>query len=199
MFFTLLVFYRLIIIKRLNLIDPVLIEECRKGNLNNFRKVVEKASPFAYSVAFRMLGDEDLAKDVVQETMVTVWQKLDGIKAAEGFKSWLYRIVINKCYDELRKRKRSQEFSQNGEIWENLADTLSDNSSACLENMELAAIISGLTEKLSPKQKAVFILSDLEDMTNDEIALITGISKLAVKANLYYARKSIKAMLMKYT
>jgi len=180
------------------LIDPGLIEECRGGNLNNFRKVVEAAAPFAYSVAFRMLGDEDLAKDAVQETMVTVWQKLEVIKSPEGFKSWLYRIVINKCYDELRKRKRNHEYSQDEKIWKKLSETLSDNASADLENIEMAAIISGLTEKLSPKQKAVFILSDLEDMTNDEVALITGMSKLVVKANLYYARKNIKTMLVKY-
>ncbi|HUX94676.1 MAG TPA: RNA polymerase sigma factor [Bacteroidales bacterium] len=180
------------------MIDPGLIEECRGGNLNNFRKVVEAAAPFAYSVAFRMLGDEDLAKDAVQETMVTVWQKLEVIKSPEGFKSWLYRIVINKCYDELRKRKRNHEYSQDEKIWKKLSETLSDNASADLENIEMAAIISGLTEKLSPKQKAVFILSDLEDMTNDEVALITGMSKLVVKANLYYARKNIKTMLVKY-
>jgi len=180
------------------LIDKELIEECRGGNLNSFRKIVEAASPFAYSVAFRMLGDEDLAKDAVQESMVTVWQKLESIRSPEGFKSWLYRIVINKCYDELRKRKRRQEYSQDEKIWKKLSETLSDNASVNLENREMAAIISGLTEKLSPKQKAVFILSDLEEMTNEEIASITGMSKLVVKANLYYARKSIKTMLMKY-
>ncbi len=180
------------------MIDPKLIEECRGGNLNNFRKIVEEASPFTYSVAFRMLGDEALAKDAVQETMITVWQKLEYIKSPEGFKSWLYRIVINKCYDELRKRKRNYEFSQDEKIWKKLSETLSDSASTDLENKEMAVIISGLTEKLSPKQKAVFILSDLEDMTNDEVAIITGMSKLVVKANLFYARKSIKKMLMKY-
>ena len=83
-----------------------LIEECRNGNLQNFRKVVGMASPFVFSVAFRMVGDEDLAKDIVQETMVTVWQKLENIGSSESFKSWLYRIAVNKCYDHLRKRKK---------------------------------------------------------------------------------------------
>ena len=181
------------------MIEAKLIEECRGGNLNNFRKVVEVATPFAYSVAFRMLGDDAVAKDVVQETMVTVWQKLENIKSPGGFKSWLYRIVINKCYDELRKRKRSHEISLDGKIWKKLSETLFDNESTELENAEMAAIISGLTERLSPKQKAVFILSDLEDMSNEEIAGITGMSRLVVKANLSYARKSIKTMLMKYS
>ena len=80
-----------------------IIEECRKGDLQNFRKVVEKTSPLVFSIAFRMLGDEDTARDVVQETMVTIWQKIAKIKTAESFKTWVYRIAVNKCYDQLRK------------------------------------------------------------------------------------------------
>jgi RNA polymerase sigma-70 factor (ECF subfamily) len=57
------------------LIDPGLIDECRNGNLQNFRKLIEVSSPFAYSVSYRMLGDDEEAKDVVQEAMVTIWQK----------------------------------------------------------------------------------------------------------------------------
>jgi RNA polymerase sigma-70 factor (ECF subfamily) len=180
------------------LIDIRLIEECRSGNLNNFRKVVEASTPFAFSVAFRMLGDEDLAKDVVQETMVTVWQKISKIKSPEVYKTWLYRIVLNKCYDELRKQKKNPEISQDDSSWTKLSEKISENTSEGIGNTEMAVIISGLTEKLSPKQKAVFILSDLEEMTNDEVAVITGMNKLTVKANLYYARRSIRNMLQKY-
>jgi RNA polymerase sigma-70 factor (ECF subfamily) len=180
------------------LIDIRLIEECRKGNLNSFRKVVEASTPFAFSVAFRMLGDEDMAKDVVQETMVTVWQKISKIKSPGVYKTWLYRIVINKCYDELRKKKRNPEISQDDSAWARLSERISEDTSGIFGNNEIALIISGLTEKLSPKQKAVFILSDLDEMTNDEVAAITGMNKLTVKANLYYARKSIRNMLKKY-
>ena len=88
------------------MIDIKLIEECRGGNFNNFRKLVELTSPFAFSVAFRMLGDEDQAKDVVQETMVTIWQKLKKIKSSEVYKTWIYRIVVNKCYDRYEKKEK---------------------------------------------------------------------------------------------
>lgn len=159
---------------------------------------MEASTPFAFSVAFRMLGDEDLAKDIVQETLVTVWQKISKIKSPEVYKTWLYRIVLNKCYDELRKQKRNPEISQDDSSWAKLSERIADNSPEGIGKTDMAVIISGLTEKLSPKQKAVFILSDFEDMTNDEIAAITGMSKLTVKANLFYARKSIRNMLQKY-
>ena len=178
--------------------DIKLIEECRGGNLSNFRKLVEATTPFVYSVAFRMLGDEALAKDAVQETMVTVWQQLGKLRSAGTYKTWVYRIVINKCYDNLRQMKRNMEYPASEKTWELLSETVSQWPSSELEAKETAKIISILTNNLSPKQKAVFVLSELEDMTNEEISSITGMSKLAIKANLYYARKSISVMLEKY-
>jgi RNA polymerase sigma-70 factor (ECF subfamily) len=180
------------------LIDIQLIEECRGGNFNNFRKLIELTSPFAYSVAFRILGNEDQAKDVVQETMITIWQKLKKIKSAEVYKTWIYRIVVNKCYDHMRKRKRNPEFIADEQTWALISNRISVGPSAALENSETSKIIGLLTERLSYKQKTVFVLSDLEGMSNDEISEITGISKSAVKANLYHARKSISEKVEKY-
>jgi RNA polymerase sigma-70 factor (ECF subfamily) len=180
------------------LIDLKLIEECRGGNFNNFRKLVELTSPYAFSLAFRMLGDEDLAKDVVQETMVTIWQKLKSIKSAEVYKTWIYKVVINKCYDQLRNKKRNREYVTDGKTWQILSERISQMPSSQLENEEIARIIGILTDKLSPKQKAIFILSEIDGMTGDEISEVTGISKSVIKANLYYARKSISGMIEKY-
>jgi RNA polymerase sigma-70 factor (ECF subfamily) len=149
-------------------------------------------------VAFRILGNEDQAKDVVQETMITIWQKLKKIKSAEVYKTWIYRIVVNKCYDHMRKRKRNPEFVTDEQTWELISNRISVEPSVTLENSEISKIIGILTEKLSPRQKAVFVLSDLEGMSNDEISEITGISKSAVKANLYHARKSISEKVEKY-
>lgn len=178
--------------------DLKLIEECRSGNLENFRKLIESTSPFAFSVAFRMMGDEDQAKDIVQETMVIVWQKLKKIKSAEAYKTWIYRIVVNKCYDQLRKRKINPELSADEKTWKLISDTISVGPSSEMENNEIALIIRLLTERLSPKQKAVFVLADIEQLSHDEISEITGISKSGIKANLHYARKSISVMVEKY-
>jgi RNA polymerase sigma-70 factor, ECF subfamily len=180
------------------LIDNRIIEECRGGNLDNFRLLVKKTIPFIYSVAFRMLGDEDQAEDVIQESLITVWRKIRKIRSVKSYKTWVYRIAINKCYDYMRERKRRGEFMADDKTWELLSDTVSEEQSDDLENDDIALIISALTNRLSPKQKAVFILSDLEQFTSDEISEITGISKSRVKANLYYARKKISGMIDKY-
>jgi RNA polymerase sigma-70 factor (ECF subfamily) len=178
--------------------DRELIDECRNGNLQNFRKLIEVSAPFAYSVSYRMLGDEDEAKDVVQESMITIWQKINRIKSSESFKTWLYKIVVNKCYDRLRKRKRNQEIRADEKFWETINNhTMSDQPSE-LDYAETAMIINLLTEKLSPVQKAVFVLGDIEEMSHDEISAITGMSRRNVKASLYYARKKMNEMIKKH-
>lgn len=180
------------------MIGKELIEQCRNGDLRNFRKVVEKTSPMVFSVAFRMTGDEDTARDIVQDTMVTIWQKLAKIKSAESYKTWVYRIAVNKCNDQLRKRKRQSEFRYDDQAWSLISNHTSEEGITELENKENAMIIDFLTNKLSHKQKAVFILSELEEIPADEIVKITGMNRSAIKSNLYYARKNIESMLKKY-
>lgn len=198
MFLPFLYYYVLIADSIIILVDPELIEECRKGDLQSFRKLIGISSPFAFSVAFRMLGDEELAKDVVQETMITIWKKLKNIRSAESYKRWLYRIVVNKCYDFLRKEKKNIEERADDKTWELISNKITDASASVIENDETAKIIKLLTGKLSPKQKSVFVLSDLEEMTPEEISEITGMSRRNIKANLHYARKNIGEMLQKY-
>jgi RNA polymerase sigma-70 factor (ECF subfamily) len=178
--------------------DKTIIEQSIQGDLQSFRKLVLVSSPFAYSVAFRMIGDEAQSKDIAQESMITIWKNLKKIKAPESYKSWLYRIVINKCYDELRKQKKNPEFTADEKTWAQLSDKISQNPSARLENEEMAKLISLLTEKLSPKQKAVFILSELEELSGDEISEITSMSKANIKANLHHSRKKIAELIEKY-
>jgi RNA polymerase sigma-70 factor (ECF subfamily) len=98
----------------------------------------------------------------------------------------------------MRKRKRNPEFVADEQTWGVISNMISEGPSIALENSEISKIISILTERLSTKQKAVFVLSDLEGMSNDEISEITGISKSAVKANLYHARKSISEKIEKF-
>jgi RNA polymerase sigma-70 factor (ECF subfamily) len=130
--------------------------------------------------------------------MVTIWQKLNRIKSSEVYKVWVYRIVVNKCYDYLRNRKKNPEVTADENTWVLLADRIGERTSTEIDNTEIARIISLLTGRLSPKQKAVFVLADLEDMTPEEISEITGMSRRNIKANLHYARKNIGEMIAKY-
>jgi RNA polymerase sigma-70 factor (ECF subfamily) len=180
------------------LIDPEIIEECRKGNMANFRMLVDPSSVIIFRLAFRMLGDEEKARDVVQDTLVSVWQKIDTIKSPEVYRTWIYRIAMNKCYDELRRRKKIPEYGADEKTWSLISERIADGSASSFENREIASVINVLTNRLSPKQKAVFILSDIEELSSDEVSAVTGMTKVLVKANLHYARKRIAELLERY-
>lgn len=178
--------------------DLRIIEESRKGNINSFRKLIEDTSPFVYRVALRMVGQSDAARDIVQETMITVWQNLAKIKSVQAYRNWVYRIALNKCYDDLRKKQRNFENTADDRTWKIISEKTADNTISGFESEEAIKIIDLLASQLSPVQKAVFILSEIDDMSHDEICGITGMSKNKVKSNLYYARKNITGLIEKY-
>jgi len=180
------------------LTEEELIRKCLEGDLQSFGRLVEKASPEAFSVAFRILCDEDEAEDIVQETMITVWRKLKSLSSSASFKTWMFRIVVNKCYDRLRKMKRNPEFRPDERTWKKISGLNVTAAGEELENEENARVINALTHKLSPRQKTVFVLSEIEALTGDEIAEITGMNKKVIKSNLWHARRNIAAMLDKY-
>ncbi|MCU0409362.1 MAG: sigma-70 family RNA polymerase sigma factor [Bacteroidales bacterium] len=180
------------------MVENSIIEECIQGNFENLRMLVRKTSEALYPVVFRMTGNNGKAEDIVQETMITVWQKIGKLKSPGAYKAWVFRIAVNKCYDYLRSRKSIPETMADEGSWKLLSASLRDNSSAELENTEIAKIVGALAASLSPKQKAIFVLSDIEDMTPDEIARITGFGKASIKANLHFARRNIAGKLEKY-
>jgi RNA polymerase sigma-70 factor (ECF subfamily) len=182
----------------MNPVNPDIIRKSKEGDMLAFRELVIRSTPYAYSVAFRILNDENYAKDAVQESMIKVWKKLDGFHEDNNFKTWLYRIVVHTCFDFLRKQKRNPEFRPDEKLWEKLGSSISEGRDSRLENRETAQIIRSLTNKLSPLQKAVFVMSELMQLEQEEIAEILNTNKSAVKANLYYARKGIKTMMEKH-
>lgn len=171
--------------------DKIIIEKAIKGKLSSFRELVEASIPMAYSFACRMTGNAEDASDIVQESMISVWKGLHRLNSAEGYKSWLYRIVINKCRDHFRKKKRNSEIFPDDHGWAHLERILTDIDDHSIENEENLKLITLLTDKLSPMQKTVFILCDLEGLSHEEVAGITSTGRGNIKANLYYARKKM--------
>lgn len=175
-----------------------LIKDCIEKDQKAFKTLMEAYSDFAFTVAFRILNDEDEAKDAVQESFISVWKNIERFNTDKDFKLWLNKIIVNKCYDVLRKKKREALVYSDKTEW-NFPDLLSDNNSDTkLNNKELATIIRHFTKSLSPKQKLVFILSELQGFNHAEISEISGIKRNSVKSNLNHARRNIGIMLEKY-
>lgn len=175
-----------------------LIQHSINGDDNAFRKLVEAHQQFVYAVAFRLLCNEFDAEEATQETFIKIWKKLNSFKNEMRFTTWLYKVAINICYDKIKTTKRFRnriEFDFDHSIILNQASF--ENIENSLINREQAEIIRFLTGELTPKQKLVFTLTELECLTTDEIITITGLSSEKIKSNLYCAKQNIKEKLLK--
>jgi len=157
-----------------------------------FRQLVDTLQPFVYRLAFRLLCNEDEAKDVVQETFIRVWLHLHKYRPDARFSTWLYKIACNLCYDRLRAIKRSQVNSTTVFDLSQLDVPEENDIEQSLINRNLIEWITALTHDLTPKQKLVFTLRDIEGMELEEIREITGMSGEKIKSNLYLARQYIR-------
>jgi RNA polymerase sigma-70 factor (ECF subfamily) len=173
-----------------------IIKMAMKGNHDAFRLIVSQNQSLIYSVAYRFLGSAEDAEDVVQEAFIRVWKHLPNFRFDVKLSTWLYRIVVNLCLDVLKSPQRKQQKS-NVEVNEEWS---CDNPAADREvhAHELHALIQEAASDLTPKQKAVFILRDLEGLLVEEVCSMLSMSAGNVKSNLYYARQQMGEKLKKY-
>jgi len=170
-----------------------LIISSKRNDDNAFRKIVEEYQAMVYSLAFRILCNEEEAKDIVQETFIKVWINLSCYKLDKKFSTWVYAIASNLCLDRLRSSKHRHQTKFVDETLNNLIS--SEDIEQTFINSELGAIILRLTNELTPKQKIVFTLRYLEELEIEEIVEITHLSPNKIKSNLFLARQAIRKKL----
>ncbi len=175
-------------------IDNILISRCQTGDKDAFRQLVERCQRMVFSVALKMLADEDEAKDAMQETFLRVWLNISKYDSRRSFTTWLFAIVSRLCLDRLKGRARIIALPEDEAVLRHYASADGQHD---LENREWVAIVRLLAEKLSPKQRLVFTLSQLEGLSSQEVEEATGYTAKQVKSNLYAARQTIRERLMK--
>ena len=172
-----------------------LVERSRKQDASAFALLVAEYQTFVFRLAFRLLCNEEEARDMVQETFLRVWLSLDKYRPEFRFATWLYRVACNICYDRLRVLQHSPAGALSDIAFSELPILSDDNVEAVLVNRELKAHILYFMQQLTPKQKLVFTLRDIEELEIKEIEIITGLTSIQIKTNLYLARKSIRKKL----
>ena len=173
-----------------------IIEEVKSGNKTAFKYLVEEHQQYAFRVAFRVLCNEEDAKDVVQESFIKVWKNINSFDVNLKFTTWMYKIVINSALDKLRSLKRPNTINID-KVSENLCHLEKNGPDVQLENQELGNIISLIAEGLPTKQKLVFVLRDIQGFDSIEVEKILEMPATSVKSNLYTARKSVRKKLSK--
>jgi RNA polymerase sigma-70 factor (ECF subfamily) len=175
------------------------VTRSQSGDLAAFEQLVRKYQPYAFSLAMKFLCDEAEASDVVQDSFLRVWKHIDRYDPNQKFTTWLYRIVSNLCVDRFRTLKRSRNIFLSRDRDPVLEDLPDERDWETMHsNEQLADIVRVLSGRLSRRQRLIFTLRDLQDLTVDEVVEITGLSIGSVKTNLHYARKSIRDVLVRH-
>lgn len=170
--------------------------KCVEGDVHAFETIVRQYQSFTFALAMRLLADEDEASDVVQESFVRVWKHINQYDPRKKFTTWLYTIVTNLSLDRLRAIKRNRRlFFPRDDNRDTEGVQVSDDVVEILSNQELAAMIKSLTAELPVKQRLVFALRDLQDLSVEEVAEIADMSIGSVKTNLHYARRRIRTLM----
>ncbi len=158
-----------------------------------FEQLVTRYQQRMVALAFHMLGNLEEARDQSQEAFVRFWQHQHWPDDMDAGFAYLARIVINLCIDRLRKRKRHRVVFLDDEIESSLLS--SEEPERAVEADELQALLESAITRLKPRQKAIFILRDIEGYSVAETAKIIGGSENNVLVNLHKARKNLRKWL----
>jgi RNA polymerase sigma-70 factor (ECF subfamily) len=180
--------------------DEVLVKAAQKGEMAAFEELVARHRDKIYARAFSMLRNEDDAIDLSQEAWVKGWQRLVQFQGEASFATWMTRIVINLCLDQLRKQKRvkSESIDQMDEETggvERQLPIINPNPTEGLERGELRQRIDKALAQLSHEHRTVLILHEFEELEYKLIAKKMGCSIGTVMSRLFYARRKMAALL----
>lgn len=177
-------------------VERQIVEKAMAGDRAAFRQLVEKHQGFVYRVAYRFVRTRSDAEDVTQETFVRLWRHMSRYRKEVRLTTWLYKIVTNLCLDMLKSaHTRHSRQSMDAASYAEAGGAVADEG---VLHDELRSAVEEIMNTLSPKQKAVFILRDMEDRSVDEIEEILGMSAGQIKSNLYYARRKVSEDLALY-
>ena len=181
-----------------NIPEKTLIRAAQRGDLESFNLLVLRYQNLLFGIALRLLNDEDAAADAVQEALISAFRRFDTFRG-DSLRSWLARVIVNACYDEMRKKRRQhsvplEQFNSDGEEIETsywLVDPESDPETQ-FESFELENAIRKSLDKLQPIYRLMLVLVDIEGLSYEEAALAAHVPVGTVKSRLARARSQMQ-------
>lgn len=180
-----------------------LVEGCRRGDFDCFEKIVSEHERKIYNLALRMLGNPDDASDILQETFIKVYDHLDKFRGDARLSTWIYRIAMNEALMKIRREKGKMVSIDTFRVAEGevKALDLEDWGQKPLDKLltrELGEEMEAAVNLLPEDYRAVFLLRDVDGLSNADIAVVLDISVPAVKSRLHRARLFLRGELSKY-
>jgi RNA polymerase sigma-70 factor, ECF subfamily len=184
--------------------DVDLIERLQAGDEAALEAIFNRYSAKLYNVAQRILGEVADAEEVIQDVFWTAFRKARSFRGTAQFSTWLYRLTVNAALGKMRRSKRNKEieydeylpkFQKDGHHLVRPVVDWSDTLEEKYAEQELQQLLKEALEQLKPVDKSVVVLSDLEGMSDKEIAGMLGLTVPAVKTRLHRARLFLRGKL----
>ncbi len=180
--------------------DEELVTRSRGGDVDSFNQLVLRWERPIYALAYRVIGREEDARDVAQETFLRAFRALPGFKGQAKFSSWLYRIALNLCRDWIRRQRRApvvqmpegvdpSEFAAESEPAESIEDLVA--------RRELSDIVEDAMKILPEEQRTAIVLKEYHGLTFQEIADLQSVPLSTVKTRLYQGLSVLRRHLEK--
>lgn len=173
--------------------DRQLVEWILAGDSDAFETLVRRKTGKVYSLCYRVIGNAEDAKDIAQLVFLKLWENIARYDPKYAFDTWLYRMVTNVAIDFLRSRQ-SREATANSTL--RLVKTVAEaDQSVSLQRKEIESVFNEVSAALSPKQKTIFVMKEMEDLPSVEISKILGCRESTVRNHLFNARKIMQEQL----
>ncbi len=175
--------------------DRELVQTIRQGDSDAFEQLVRRKTSKVYALCCRIIGNGEDAKDISQLVFIKLWENLGKYDPQYAFDTWLYRMVTNVAIDFMRSRQ-SRDNAVNSNL--RLVKTSTEaEQTVVVQRKEVENVFAEVSAVLSPKQKTVFVMNQMEDLPSSEIAKILGCRESTVRNHLFNARKLMQRQLHK--
>lgn len=165
-----------------------LVQRARDGDEDAFTQLVDMDGDRCYAIAYRILRDVDRAKDAVQQAFLLAWRELPRLRDPERFEVWLYRLLVNACYEEARRHRR----------WTTRVRVLPMEGPAAPDptvSVDDRDALERAFQRLSPEHRAVFVMHHHAGLPLQAIADVVGVPIGTVKSRLHHAVRNLRAVL----
>jgi RNA polymerase sigma-70 factor, ECF subfamily len=171
--------------------DPVdlAVNRFQDGDRAAFETLLTLTEATVPSLAWRLLGDKDPARDAAQEVYLRVYRSLGGFRRGENFRAWLYRITVNVCWDHVRKRGPAMVPMED----RNLPVRPAEGAEEAVLRAERRALVQRALGALTPAERSALVLRDLEGLDTSEVARVLGVKPVTVRSQLSTARAKVQA------
>lgn len=177
--------------------EPALIQRAQKGDHDAFAALVNEHQRYVYNLAFRVVKDENEALDLTQETFVRAWTALPNFRGQSQFRTWLYRITTNLCYNRLPGLRRSLN-DLGDDVMGEIPETNLDNPAQKFEGNEIKTHLHKAINDLDPNYKLLITLRYQNELSYEEIAATLNLPLGTVKTGLFRAKEKLRFALANY-